>query len=87
MKPSIVRLGTLLLLFDVYLTWARIEKQTVPNTLQRESNLGKLAQLPIILQYLFFCEFTAALLLSKLNRLTRCPCSNTLHTFYRSIPW
>ncbi|KAK8028813.1 Arv1-like family-domain-containing protein [Apiospora marii] len=28
--PSIVRLGTLLLLFDVYLTWARIEKQTVP---------------------------------------------------------
>ncbi|ORY63091.1 Arv1-like family-domain-containing protein [Pseudomassariella vexata] len=27
--PSIVRLGTLLLLFDVYLTWARIEKQTI----------------------------------------------------------
>ncbi|RAL61246.1 hypothetical protein DID88_010325 [Monilinia fructigena] len=26
--PSIVRLGILLLLFDVYLTWARIEKQT-----------------------------------------------------------
>ncbi|KAI1268748.1 carbohydrate-binding module family 50 protein [Xylariaceae sp. FL1019] len=28
--PSIVRLGTLLLLFDVYLTWARIEKQIEP---------------------------------------------------------
>lgn len=27
-KPSIVRLGILLLLFDVYLTWARIEKAT-----------------------------------------------------------
>lgn len=27
-----------------------------------------------------------ALPLSKLNRLTRCPCSNTLHTFNRSIP-
>ncbi|KAM3419540.1 Protein ARV [Cercospora zeina] len=26
--PSIMRLGTLLLLFDVYLTWARIEKAT-----------------------------------------------------------
>jgi lipid intermediate transporter len=57
MKPSIVRLGTLLLLFDVYLTWARIEKQTVPD--RRESNLGKLAQLPIILQYLFFCKYTS----------------------------
>jgi len=39
--PSIIRLGTLLLLFDVYLTWARIEKE-VP-----------LSQ-PIMLQYLFF---------------------------------
>ncbi|KAH9887141.1 carbohydrate-binding module family 50 protein [Xylariomycetidae sp. FL2044] len=29
--PSIIRLGTLLLLFDVYLTWARIEKQAAPN--------------------------------------------------------
>ncbi|OAA58040.1 Arv1 protein [Niveomyces insectorum RCEF 264] len=28
--PSIVRLGVLLLLFDVYLTWARIEKQSNP---------------------------------------------------------
>ncbi|CAK7212043.1 hypothetical protein SEUCBS140593_001372 [Sporothrix eucalyptigena] len=28
--PSIVRLGVLLLLFDVYLTWARIERQSNP---------------------------------------------------------
>jgi hypothetical protein len=27
-QPSIIRLGVLLLLFDVYLTWARIEKAT-----------------------------------------------------------
>ncbi|KAF4556391.1 Arv1-like protein [Elsinoe fawcettii] len=30
--PSIIRLGVLLLLFDVYLTWARIEKATSPNS-------------------------------------------------------
>ncbi|KAF2219631.1 Arv1 protein [Elsinoe ampelina] len=30
--PSIIRLGTLLLLFDVYLTWARIEKATSPSS-------------------------------------------------------
>lgn len=74
--PSIVRLGTLLLLFDVYLTWARIEKQTVPSSatgdaimaagsgasgpeeLQNQtvgSNLGSLAQQPIVFQYMFFC--------------------------------
>ncbi|KAK8051326.1 hypothetical protein PG993_002711 [Apiospora rasikravindrae] len=77
--PSIVRLGTLLLLFDVYLTWARIEKQTVPGSapssaaaaavtgagstggpgdeLQHQivgSNLGSLAQQPIVFQYMFF---------------------------------
>lgn len=52
--PSIIRLGVLLLLFDVYLTWARIEKQTAPDSLPGESNLGKLAQQPIVFQYLFF---------------------------------
>ncbi|KAI1821891.1 Arv1-like family-domain-containing protein [Xylaria intraflava] len=64
--PSIIRLGTLLLLFDVYLTWARIEKQVVPEpspsspspspgtTAIGGSNLGNLAQQPIVLQYLFF---------------------------------
>ena len=28
LQPSVIRLGVLLLLFDVYLTWARIEKAT-----------------------------------------------------------
>lgn len=46
----------LLLLFDVYLTWARIEKQTMPDTAPGESNLGRLAQQPIVSQYMFFCE-------------------------------
>ncbi|PNS14653.1 Protein arv1 [Sphaceloma murrayae] len=31
-NPSIIRLGVLLLLFDVYLTWARIEKATSPSS-------------------------------------------------------
>ncbi|WQF80069.1 Putative Arv1 protein [Colletotrichum destructivum] len=53
---SIVRLGVLLLLFDVYLTWARIEKQTVPKSSQDEgANLGSLTQQSIVSQYLFFC--------------------------------
>lgn len=52
--PFIIRLGVLLLLFDVYLTWARIEKQTTPATTPSESNLGRLTRLPIVLQYLFF---------------------------------
>ncbi|KAI0142784.1 carbohydrate-binding module family 50 protein [Xylariaceae sp. FL1272] len=58
--PSIVRLGTLLLLFDVYLTWARIEKQIEPSS-SSPANLGSLSQQPIILQYVFFlilCTFS-----------------------------
>ncbi|PHH60053.1 hypothetical protein CDD82_2356 [Ophiocordyceps australis] len=54
LDPFIVRLGVLLLLFDVYLTWARIEKQTSPIAPPGESNLGSLARQPIVLQYLFF---------------------------------
>ncbi|RDA85837.1 hypothetical protein CP532_3770 [Ophiocordyceps camponoti-leonardi (nom. inval.)] len=54
--PSIIRLGILLLLFDVYLTWARIEKQTIPTLPPGESNLGRLARQPIVLQYMFFCQ-------------------------------
>ncbi|KAI1324987.1 carbohydrate-binding module family 50 protein [Xylariaceae sp. FL0255] len=64
--PSIIRLGTLLLLFDVYLTWARIEKQVVPDPSSPSSagggsNLGSLAEQPIVFQYLFFlilCAFS-----------------------------
>ncbi|EME79701.1 uncharacterized protein MYCFIDRAFT_124497, partial [Pseudocercospora fijiensis CIRAD86] len=62
---SIVRLGILLLLFDVYLTWARIEKATPaspalplspPPPLPPNSDPDNsiLATQPILLQYLFF---------------------------------
>lgn len=54
-QPSIVRLGVLLLLFDVYLTWRRIEEQTIPDALPGQSNLGVMADQPIVFQYLFFC--------------------------------
>ncbi|KAL3466315.1 Arv1-like family-domain-containing protein [Aspergillus heterothallicus] len=49
---SIIRLGVLLLLFDVYLTWARIEKSP---------SLGStfLSRAPIIVQYLFFLSLNA----------------------------
>lgn len=46
-----MRLGVLLLLFDVYLTWARIEKQGLPAS---SHVLNQLAQQPIIIQYMFF---------------------------------
>ncbi|KAF2673158.1 Arv1-domain-containing protein [Microthyrium microscopicum] len=50
--PSIIRLGTLLLLFDVYLTWARIEKTGAsPNS---PPPTGALSAYPLLLQYLFF---------------------------------
>ncbi|KAL2815662.1 Arv1-like family-domain-containing protein [Aspergillus granulosus] len=49
---SIIRLGVLLLLFDVYLTWARIEKSP-----SLESTF--LSRAPIIVQYLFFLSLNA----------------------------
>ncbi|CAG8083720.1 unnamed protein product [Penicillium salamii] len=54
-KPqrSIIRLGVLLLLFDVYLTWARIEKDPSLAT-------TFLSRAPIIVQYLFFLSLNAA---------------------------
>ena len=50
----------MLLLFDVYLTWARIEKQSVPEpgSSSQTSNLGSLAQQPIVFQYMFFRKYT-----------------------------
>ena len=54
LKPSIIRLGILLLLFDVYLTWARIEKQVPSPDSPESSNFGRLAQQPIVYQYIFF---------------------------------
>ncbi|KAF1925270.1 Arv1-like protein [Didymella exigua CBS 183.55] len=58
---SILRLGILLLLFDVYLTWARIEKLPLPRssphhtaTAQTLKNAAILQSQPLVLQYLFF---------------------------------
>ncbi|OTA63796.1 Arv1-like protein [Hypoxylon sp. EC38] len=74
--PSIIRLGTLLLLFDVYLTWARIEKQATPEP--GGSNLGSLAQQPIVFQYLFFlilCTFSTLAFHMSIRFLTSSPFS------------
>ncbi|KAI1409372.1 carbohydrate-binding module family 50 protein [Hypoxylon sp. FL1857] len=75
--PSIIRLGTLLLLFDVYLTWARIEKQATPEP-GSGSNLGSLAQQPIVCQYLFFlilCTFSTLAFHMSIRFLTSSPFS------------
>ncbi|KAI0187354.1 Arv1-like family-domain-containing protein [Xylaria flabelliformis] len=74
--PSIIRLGTLLLLFDVYLTWARIEKQESAPT--GGSNLGALANQPIVFQYLFFlilCTFSTLAFHLSIRFLTSSPAS------------
>ncbi|GAW26725.1 putative arv1-like family protein [Rosellinia necatrix] len=91
--PSIIRLGTLLLLFDVYLTWARIEKQGGPessspssssssssstSTAWGRSNLGALAQQPIVFQYLFFlvlCTLSTTAFHLTIRFLTSSPAS------------
>jgi hypothetical protein len=60
-QPSIIRLGILLLLFDVYLTWARIENQTFSYPTSPETNNGNfllLAQQNIVFQYVFFRIFS-----------------------------
>jgi lipid intermediate transporter len=51
-------MGILLLLFDVYLTWTRIENQTPaspPTSEPTNDHFLRLAQQPIVFQYLFFC--------------------------------
>ncbi|PBP16722.1 Arv1-like family protein [Diplocarpon rosae] len=53
-QPSVIRLGILLLLFDVYLTWARIEKQTSSTSPTTDNNFQRLAAQPIFFQYIFF---------------------------------
>ncbi|KAJ2980552.1 hypothetical protein NUW58_g6918 [Xylaria curta] len=80
--PSILRLGTLLLLFDVYLTWARIEKQessiSSGTGSTGGSNLGALAQQPIVFQYLFFlilCTFSTLAFHLSIRFLTSSPAS------------
>jgi len=61
---SIKRLGVLLLLFDVYLTWARIEKSIPAET-------PRLLGMPIVVQYLFFLAlcFTESILFHLTIRL------------------
>ncbi|KAM5456689.1 hypothetical protein MaudCBS49596_000930 [Microsporum audouinii] len=49
---SIIRLGILILLFDVYLSWARIEKSSAIAT-------SPLGNTPIIVQYVFFLTLNA----------------------------
>ncbi|RWA08239.1 hypothetical protein EKO27_g6867 [Xylaria grammica] len=63
--PSIIRLGTLLLLFDVYLTWARIEKQAVP-----ESSISSGATSLVIL-----CTFSTLAFHLSIRFLTSSPAS------------
>jgi hypothetical protein len=58
-QQSIIRLGILLLLFDVYLTWARIEKQAPSPAVPDSNNFGRLAQQPIVFQYVFFLVLCA----------------------------
>ncbi|KAL2889255.1 Protein arv1 [Ceratocystis lukuohia] len=53
--PSIVRLGVMLFLFDVYLTWARIEKRNaVLESSLSVNGMAQFTQQPIVLQYCFF---------------------------------
>ncbi|KAM3076836.1 hypothetical protein ACMFMG_003696 [Clarireedia jacksonii] len=66
-QPSIIRLGILLLLFDVYLTWARIEKQTssISSAVETDNtNFLRLAAQPIVFQYVFFLILCALSTLS-----------------------
>ncbi|KAF1980138.1 Arv1-like protein [Bimuria novae-zelandiae CBS 107.79] len=51
---SILRLGTLLLLFDVYLTWARIEKLSFPPSSSSHQHALRLHTSPLLAQYAFF---------------------------------
>ncbi|KAL2429986.1 hypothetical protein ABEF95_013706 [Exophiala dermatitidis] len=50
--PSILRLGILLILFDVYITWARIERTSAATSAGGSGS--QLADMPILTQYLFF---------------------------------
>ncbi|EXJ58459.1 hypothetical protein A1O7_05884 [Cladophialophora yegresii CBS 114405] len=50
--PSILRLGTLLVLFDVYITWARVEQSNAGSGGRVDDS--RLSEMPILAQYLFF---------------------------------
>ncbi|KAL8789155.1 MAG: hypothetical protein Q9213_001262 [Squamulea squamosa] len=59
LDPSIIRLGTLLLLFDVYLTWSRIEM------LPHMTASSPIPQLPILLQYAFYLFLCAMMAIAQ----------------------
>lgn len=52
LDPSVLRLGTLLLLFDVYLTWARVENSL--SAVPKAPSAARLTNAPILSQYIFF---------------------------------
>lgn len=54
LDPSILRLGTLLVLFDVYITWARIEQLNASSDDHQHGPRWALSDAPILIQYLFF---------------------------------
>ncbi|MCJ1277800.1 sterol homeostasis protein [Puttea exsequens] len=60
LSPSILRLGTLLLLFDVYLTWSHIESLPAPLTAP-----SPIPHLNIFLQYLFYLFLCSATTLAQ----------------------
>jgi hypothetical protein len=60
LDPSILRLGILLLLFDVYLTWSHIE--SLPPSYTSNSPIPTL---PILIQYIFYLFFCAITTLSQ----------------------
>ncbi|KAL8694325.1 MAG: hypothetical protein Q9218_001030 [Villophora microphyllina] len=60
LDPSITRLGVLLLLFNVYLTWSRIE--TLPPDMTASSPIP---HLPILLQYAFYLLLCAMTTLAQ----------------------
>ncbi|KAL8285612.1 hypothetical protein RB597_002601 [Gaeumannomyces tritici] len=73
-----IRLGVLLLLFDVYLTWARIEKQFSADSVPYQASFGRLSQQPIVFQYLFFlllCSLSNLALHLSIRFLTSSPLS------------
>ncbi|KAL8646528.1 MAG: hypothetical protein Q9226_006816 [Calogaya cf. arnoldii] len=61
LDPSISRLGTLLLLFDVYLTWSRIENSLPPDM----TASSPIPHLPILLQYAFYLLLCASMTIAQ----------------------
>ncbi|KAL8890787.1 MAG: hypothetical protein Q9215_002091 [Flavoplaca cf. flavocitrina] len=59
LDPSILRLGILLLLFDVYLTWSRIE------SLPHMTASSPVPHLPILLQYAFYLLLCAGMTVAQ----------------------